>query len=156
MLALVLSTYVCMALTHSKVWINRVRLPILLVVRLTGKMNNSLSPFAPDNLALRGGFGRPCPASACSFSIRRLNLVPTRGLLPISAAASIYLLKQPYAIGSVPCLSGDPFAYRWHSLPRFRRHRASSPQSSFSNGYCLFVTMSQLMYASLIPHLLIV
>ena len=31
------------------------------------------------------------PASACSFSILRLNLVLTHGFLPISAAASIYL-----------------------------------------------------------------
>ena len=44
---------------YSRVWINRVRLPILLVVSSTGKMQISLSPFAPDNLVSRDMFGRP-------------------------------------------------------------------------------------------------
>ena len=33
-------------------------------------------------------------------------------------------MKPPYAIGSVPSLSGHAIAYRWRSLPRVRRHRA--------------------------------
>ena len=37
--------------------INRVRLPIL----LAGKMNISLSAFAPENLVSRDGFGNPVP-----------------------------------------------------------------------------------------------
>ena len=45
------------------VWINRVRLPILLVVSWTGKMNISLSAFTPENLVSQDGFGT---ASACS------------------------------------------------------------------------------------------
>ena len=45
------------------------------------------------------------------------------GLLPISAALS-------YVIGSVPSLSGHAIAYRWRSLPRAHRHRASKPQGS--------------------------
>ena len=45
------------------------------------------------------------PASACSFA----------GFLPTSAAASIYLYKLPYAIASVPSLSGHAVAYRWRS-----------------------------------------
>ena len=39
-------------------------------------------------------------------------------------------MKPPYAIGSVPSLSGHAIAYRWRSLPRVRRHRASKPQGS--------------------------
>ena len=31
-------------------------------------------------------------------------------------------MKPPYAIGSVPSLSGHAIAYRWRSLPRVRRH----------------------------------
>ena len=50
--------YVCMVITFSRVWIDRVRLTILLVVSSTGKMNISLSPFAPENLISRAGFGR--------------------------------------------------------------------------------------------------
>ena len=41
-------------------------------------------------------------ASACSFSILRLNLVLTHGIIPDFRAASIYLYKPPYAMGSVP------------------------------------------------------
>ena len=48
--------------THlARVWINRVRLPILLVVSSTEKMNVSLSAFAPENLVSRDGFGSPVP-----------------------------------------------------------------------------------------------
>ena len=43
----------------------------------------------------------------------------------------------PCAMGPVPSLSGLAIAYRWRSLPRVRRHRASSPQGSSSNGCCL-------------------
>ena len=54
--------YVCMVITYSRVWINRVRrLPILLVVSWTGKMNTSLSPCVPENLVSRDGFSRPVP-----------------------------------------------------------------------------------------------
>ena len=50
-----------MVITYSRVCINRVSLPFLLVVSGTGKMNISLSPFAPENLVSRDGFGRPVP-----------------------------------------------------------------------------------------------
>ena len=48
--------------THvARVWTNRVRLTILLVVSWTKKMNISLSAFAPENLVSRDGFGSPVP-----------------------------------------------------------------------------------------------
>ena len=50
-----------MVITYSKGWINRVRLPILLVVSWTGKMNILLSPCVPENLVSRDGFSRPVP-----------------------------------------------------------------------------------------------
>ena len=50
-----------MVITYSRVWINRVRLPILLVVSWTGKMNIPLSPCVPENLVSRDGFSRPVP-----------------------------------------------------------------------------------------------
>ena len=37
-----------------------------------------------------------------------------------------FLFKPPYANGSVLSLSGHAIAYRWRSLPRVHRHRASS------------------------------
>ena len=53
--------YLFMVITQSRVWINQVRLPVLLVVSLTGKNNIFLFPFAPENLVLRDEFGRPVP-----------------------------------------------------------------------------------------------
>ena len=58
-------------------------------------------------------------------------------------------MKPPYAIGSVPSLSGHAIAYRWRSLPRVRRHRASKPQGSFERVLPWQITMDQLIFASL-------
>ena len=58
------SCVVCMYVWSSymaRVRINRVRLPILLVVSRTGKMFFSLSLFAPENLVSRDGFDCPVP-----------------------------------------------------------------------------------------------
>ena len=100
----------CMVTHIASVWINQVRLPVLHMVSLTGKMNISLSAFVPEYLVSRDGFVN------LLISILRLNLVLTYGILPSSAAASIYS-------GSVPSSSGHAIAYRWRSLPRVRRHR---------------------------------
>ena len=59
--------YVCMVTHIARVWINRARLSILLVVSRTGKMNISLSPFAPENLISRDGFGSPLPRQPAQF-----------------------------------------------------------------------------------------
>ena len=48
----------------ERVWINRVRLPILLVVSLTGKINIPLSPYASENFVSRDRFGNPVPRQA--------------------------------------------------------------------------------------------
>ena len=58
-------------------------------------------------------------------------------------------MKPPYAIGSVPSLSGHAIAYRWRSLPRVRRHRASKPQGSSELVLPWQITMDQLIFASL-------
>ena len=50
-----------MAKQISREWINPVRLPILLVVSGTRKINVSLFGFAPENLVSRDGFGSPVP-----------------------------------------------------------------------------------------------
>ena len=89
-------------------------------------MNISLSLFAPENLVPRDGFAVPsCVSLLISILTLNLVLLLTR-FLPISAAASIYLLKPPYAIGSVPSLSGHhPIAYRWRSTVHCRRESDS-------------------------------
>ena len=58
-------------------------------------------------------------------------------------------MKPPYAIGSVLSLSCHAIAYRWRSLPRVRRHRASKPQGSSERVLPWQVTMDQLIFASL-------
>ena len=86
------------------------------------------------------------------ISILGLILVHT-GFLPISAAASIYLFKPPYVIGSVPSLlSHAIIAYRWRSLPRVRRHRTSKPQGSSKRMLSWQVTMDQLICAASLSH----
>ena len=57
--------------------------------------------------------------------------------------------QPPYAIGSVPTLSGHATAYRWRPLPRVRRHGASKPQGSSERVLPWQVTMDQLIFASL-------
>ena len=58
-------------------------------------------------------------------------------------------MKPLYAIGSVPSLSGHAIAYRWRSLPRVHRHRASKPQGSSERVLPWQITMDQLIFASL-------
>ena len=90
------------------------------------------------------------PASACSFSILRLIwwLLIT-GFLPNTAAASIYLYITAIRHRVSPSLSGHAIAYRWRSLPRVRRHRASKPQGSSERVLPWQFTMDQLICASL-------
>ena len=58
-------------------------------------------------------------------------------------------MKPPYAIGSAPSLSGHAIAYRWRSLPRVHRHRASKPQGSSERVLPWQIIMDQLIFASL-------
>ena len=74
-----IGNHVCMYVWSShvaRVRINRVRLPILLVVRWTGKIGFSLSPFAPENLFRGTGSAVPSRVSLL-VSVPRLNLVLT-------------------------------------------------------------------------------
>ena len=131
------------------VWINRVRLQILPMVSRTGKINISLSTFAPENLVSRDGFSRPVPHQPAHLHTQAESGIYLQGFLPSSAAASFCLFKPPYAIGPVPSLSGHTIAYRWRSLPRIRRHRASKPQGSSEQVLPWQVTIDHLICASL-------
>ena len=139
--------YVCTVITYSRVWINRVRLSILLVDSWTGKMSIPLSPCVPENLVSRDGFSRPVPRQPTHLHtqaesgayLRKSSRVPRRRPF----------MKPPYAIGSVPSLLGHAIAYRWRSLPSVRRHRASKPQGSSERQLPWQITMDQLIFASL-------
>ena len=130
--------YVCMVIAHSRVWINWVRLPILLVVSRTGKKNISLFPYMPENLVSRDGFSRPVPRQPAHLHTQTESGVYSRDSSRFPRRRPFIYFKPPYAIGSVPSLSGHAIVYRWRSLPRVLRHGGSSPQGSSSNGCCHF------------------
>ena len=110
-------------------------------------MNIPLSPYVPENMVSRDRFSRPVPRrpahlhtqAASGTYLRDSSRVPWRR--PI--------MKPPYAIGSVPSLTGHGIAYRWRSLPRVLRYRASKPQGSSDQVLPWQVTMDQLICASL-------
>ena len=60
---------------------------------------------------------------------------------------------QPYPVDHTLL---DVMTINTYILPRVRRHRASSPQGSLSNGCRLCITMDQLMCAFLFPDPLMV
>ena len=105
--------------------------------RLNRKINISLSPFAPENLVSRDGFGRPVPRQPARLNTQAESGAYSRDSSRFPRRFPFYLFIPPYAIGLVPNLSGHAIAHRWRPLPRVRRHRASSPQDSYSNGCCL-------------------
>ena len=136
--------------THiARVWINRTRLPILLVVSWIGKMNISLSTFVPENLVSRDGFGKPVPRQPAHLHAQGEYDAYLLDSSRVPRRRPFIYLKPPYAVGSVRTLSGHAIAYRWRSLPRVRRHRASKPQGSSERVLPWQVTMDQLMCASL-------
>ena len=115
--------------------------------QLNREISIPLSPCVPDNLVSRDGFSRPVPRQPAHLHphaesgayLRDFSRVPRRRPF----------MKPPYAIGSVPSLSGHAIAYRWRSLPRVRRHRASKPQGSSERVLPWQITMDQLIFASL-------
>ena len=95
-------------------------------------MGMSLSPLAPENFVARNEFGRSVPRNHAHF--------PTQAESgPPAFHGGIHLFMPPIITGAVPSLSEHAFAHRWRSLPRVRRHRASSPQGSSSSGCCLLM-----------------
>ena len=115
--------------------------------QLDRENNIPLSSCVPKNLVSRDGFSRPVPRQPAHLHtqtesgayLRNSSRVPRRRPF----------MKPPYAIGSVPSLSGHAIAYRWRSLPRVRRHRASKPQGSSERVLPWQITMDQLIFASL-------
>ena len=85
----------------------------------------SLSVFAPENLVSRDEFGRPVPRRPAHSPYYTQGWIwyLVTGFLPISAVRGVVFFIPPYAIGSVPSLSGHAIAYRRRSLPRVHRHR---------------------------------
>ena len=110
-------------------------------------MNIPLSPCVPENLVSRDGFSRPVPRQPAHLHTQTESGAYLRDSSRVPRRRPF--MKPPYAIGSVPSLSGHAIAYRWRSLPRVRRHRASKPQGSSERVLPWQVTMDQIIFASL-------
>ena len=95
----------------------------------------------------RGGFSHPVPRQPAHLHTQAESGAYLRDSSRVPRRRPF--MKSPYAIGSVPSLSGHATVYRWRSLPRVRRHRASKPQGSFERVVPWQITMDQLIFASL-------
>ena len=115
--------------------------------QLNRENNIPLSPCVPENLVSRDGFSRPLPRQPAHLHTQAESGAYSRDSSRVPRRRPF--MKPPYAIGSVPSLSGHAIAYRWRSLPRVRRHRASKPQASSERVLPWQITMDQLIFASL-------
>ena len=115
--------------------------------QLNRENNIRLSPCVPENLVSRDGFSRPVPRQPAHLHTQAESGAYLRDSSRVPRRRPF--MKPPYAIGSVPSLSGHANAYRWRSLPRVRRHRASKPQGSSERVLPWQITMDQLIFASL-------
>ena len=106
-------------------------------------MNIYLAASAPENLVSRDGFGSSAPRQPAYLYTQ------AESSSRVPRWRSFIYFKPPYAIGSVPSLSGHAIAYRWRLLPRVRRHRASKTQGSSRRVLPWQVTMDQIICASL-------
>ena len=101
----------------------------------------------PENFVSRDGFSRPVPSQPAHLYTQAESGAYLRDSFRVPRRRPF--MKPPYAIGSVPSLSGHAIAYRWRSLPRVRRHRASKHQGSSERVLPWQVTMDQVIFASL-------
>ena len=112
-------------------------------------MTISLSAFAPENLVSRDEFGSPVPRQPAHLHTQSKSGAYLRDSSRVPRRRLFIYLKPPYAIGSIPTISGHAVAYRWRSLQRVRRHRSSKPQGSPERVLPGQVTIDQLIFASL-------
>ena len=102
----------------------------------------------PENLISRDVFSRPVPRQPAHFHTQAGSDACLRDSSRVPRRRPCIYFKRPY---TVPSLSGHAIAYRWCSLPRVRRHRASEPQGSSERVLPWQVTMDQLIYVSFSP-----
>ena len=75
-----------------------------------------LSPFAPENLVSHDGFGSPVPRQPAHLHTQAESGAYSRDFSRVPRRRPFIYLKPPYAIGSVPSLSGHDIAYRWPGI----------------------------------------
>ena len=117
--------------------------------QLNREINISLSAFTPENLVSRDGFGSPVPRQPAHLHTQAESGAYLRDSSRVPRRRPFVYFRPPYAIDSIPSLSGHANAYRWRSLLRVRRQGASKPQGSSERVLPSQVTMDQLIFASL-------
>ena len=141
--------YVCMCCrTYSKSMDQPGKVANPACGQLTEKIDISLFAFAPENLVSRDGFGSLVPRQPAHLHTQAETGAYLRYPSRVRRRRSFIYLKPSYAIGPIPCLSGHAIAYRWRSLPRVRRHRASKAQGSSERVLPWQVTMDRLVCAT--------
>ena len=150
--------YVRMVITLSRVWINRVWLPILLVVSWTGKMSFSLSPVRAWEFGLARRVRPSHPASARSFPTPRLNhqsgaylrdssRIPRQGRHSPSISSTV--------IGSVPTAFIGSHIWRTDGV-HCRESSGTGPVAlkvvRVTGASLSAITMDPFLCASLFPH----
>ena len=115
--------------------------------QLNREHNIPPSPCVSENFVSRDGFSRPVPRQPAHLHTQAESGAYLRDSSRVPRRRAF--MKPPYAIGSVPSLSGHANAYRWRSLPRVRRHRDSKPQGSSERVLPWQITMDQIIFASL-------
>ena len=98
----------------------------------------SLPAFAPENLVSRDGFGGLVPRHPAHLHTQAESGAYLRDSSRAPRRRPFIYFKPPYAIGSVPSLSGHhAIAYRWHSLPRVHRAPRRRPFIYFKPPYAI-------------------
>ena len=148
--------YVCMVNTFSRVWINRVWMPTLMIV-VAAEQGKYVFPVPARvwefGLVRKVRPSRPAPAHP--FSTLWLNLVLTHGFSPAFLDGVHVIYRQPPTTVSLELTRPHdnkcvPMAFTAESPPT---QGASNPQNSSSNG-CSFsgFTMDQFLCASFFPN----
>ena len=89
--------YVCMVITYSRVWINRVKVANLACGQLNRENNIPLSPCVPENLVSREGFSRPVPRQPSHLHTQAESGAHLRDSSRVPRRRPF--MKPPYAIG---------------------------------------------------------
>ena len=103
--------------------------------------------FVPKNLVSRDKVRPSSPASACSFSMLRLNLMLTHGIPP-AFRDGVHVHRQPTS--GQPEFIGSRSCAPLTSTAESRRHRASRPQRSSRLMRLFFSTPTSLMVHSVV------
>ena len=149
--------YVCMVITYSRVWINRVRLPILHVVSRTRKMNITLS-----RTCLRIWSRETGSAVPSRVSLLILHTQTESGAY--SRDSSRFSRRRPFIYLNRHTPSGQSRVHRVTQLRtddvRYRESAGTGPVvlkvAPVTGAAIVQITMDQLMCASLFQHPLLV